>query len=270
VQPVPLVYQQAHLPRWRQWPRWPWVCAAIIAAAWIAHETLWPRWRHWQREHERSLGEQQWYRSVAQHVDPPTKLKYSEDPADAPPGGFTDSYCTDDSAAQSQGFVCFGGTQADYCVRHLTGWSPVCGVREMVNLFTHERTTSSGVTRLVVVGIPRFHNGKLSLSWQQIAVRGGFCRDLNSDSIELDMTGICGPGEIRLYAGQPDPAVASKFSIPFAARGRSGCIDGVFVEQPARSFFGEPGDPESAYVVKAWVRQPPATPPQRSSLHVRG
>jgi hypothetical protein len=195
------------------------------------------------------------------HSEPVGKLKYSEDPADAPPTGFPDTYVSNEHPWTNQGFAIFGTGPSDMCVCHFTGWSPVAGVPEYANLFIRERTTDTGVTRLVLVSRPWFDEGKLRLFWQQIGVRDGFCRELNGDTVCLDMRGICSPGEIRIFTGQPDASDPSRFSIPFQARGRSGWIDGKFVSQSPPVYPGQPVNPEFGYVVKLSIRLAPTTRP---------
>ena len=241
--------------RWRRRPRL-WLLAAFMLSLITAQQTLWPMAKSWERRRQRSLADRQWYARVRNHVESPTKLKYSEDPADAPPGGFSGEYYpVTTNYEQQQGYVVFGGTAADATVVHFSGWSPVCSVPFRANLFIHERTiASSGVTRLIVVPAVRFADGDLIISWQQIAIRGGLCCEFNGDDAKLDFRSICGPGEIRIFAGQPDPADASRFHIPFTARGRSGRIDGQFISQPPPIYAGKAPNPEWGYVVKFAVR----------------
>jgi hypothetical protein len=239
------------IPRWRRARVW--LALGVIVALLAAHETLWPMARAWERRRQRSLADRQWYAAVRQHVDPPTKLKYTENPADAPPGGFAESYPVDGHENQI-GYAKFGGTRVDARVVRFSGWSPVASAREWVNLFIHERTTSAGVTRLVIVMDPSFEKNTLNIDWQQVAVRDGFCMSLNGDAARIDMSGICAPGEIRIFAGQPHPTDAARFSIPFTARGRSGFIDGVFVSQPPPVYEHFESDPERGHVVKLSVR----------------
>jgi hypothetical protein len=262
--PIPLAYA-GRTARWRRAKPWvggALVLALMLGAAWV-QQWLLPELRYREKQRQRSRWERQWYASCAGHLQPIGTLKYSEDPTDAPAGGFADHYVLDYhvSPPLEQGFVSFGGAQWDATVCHFTGWSPVCYVPGMVNLFIHERTTKSGVTRLIVVGgRPWFEDGKLCFGWQQIAVRKGFCRDLNAGNVRLDMTGICKPGEIRIFAGQPDLVDASRFSIPFQARGRRGWIDGVFTSQPRPEYADSSTDFDWDCGVKFSVRRAESRP----------
>jgi hypothetical protein len=72
-------------------------------------------------------------------------------------------------------------------------------------------------------------DGLLTFQFKQIGASGGSYAWLRGDRVSIDMAGVCGPGEIRLYAGQADEKDASRFAIPFEARGVRGWIDGQFV-----------------------------------------
>jgi hypothetical protein len=242
-------------PRWRRRPGL-WLFVAVIVSLILAQQTLWPMAKSWERRRQRSLGDKQWYANVRHYTAPPTKLKYSEDPADIPAGGSSGEYYPlSANYDQRQAYIVFGGPPADATVVHFTGWSPVASVPFRANLFIHERTTRSGVTRLIVLPGARFEDGNLVVGWQQIGMRDGLCTELNGDDVKLDFSSICGPGEIRIFAGQPDRNDPSRFSIPFQARGRSGWIDGEFVTQSPPVYPGEAPDPEWGYVVKLSVRR---------------
>jgi hypothetical protein len=130
-------------------------------------------------------------------------------------------------------------------------------------LLLHARTTRAGLTRLIAVDRPSFHGNLLRLNVSQIGPLNGVPRILRGGATEIDMIGIAGPGEIRLYAGQPDPQHASRFSIPFDARGRRGFIDGVFKPGPSSSPESESAriEQEANSMVEFSVRMEATTQP---------
>ncbi len=175
-------------------------------------------------------------------MEPPSRPKYTEDPADAPDGVFQRTYRVANQPAV--GFRSFGGSFVERLpCYNADGESILAGSRDEVMLFMHLRTTSAGLTRLIAVSNPQFNGHDLVLHCDQIALLNGDYRILRGEPIHLDMTGICGPGEIRVFAGQPDPGDSSRFSIAFVADGRRGWIDCKFRPRPAFS-----KDPENAAI----------------------
>jgi hypothetical protein len=169
-----------------------------------------------------------WYELGATWVEPPTRLKYTENPADAPDGHFVRSYGRS-SAGPFTGFASFGGGKVDRLPLFNGAGKPIlAGSPDEVMLFAHLRTNEAGLTRLICVHAPHFHGSKLGIDVAQIGLLNGEYRIIHGNYMQMEMSGMCGPGEIRLYAGQPDPADPSRFSIPFEARGRSGHINGIF------------------------------------------
>jgi hypothetical protein len=81
---------------------------------------------------------------------------------------------------------------------------------------------------LIAVGQPRVEQDSLNLDVAQVGLLNGLPVTFRGGPVQIPMHGICKPGEIRLYAGQADQNDASRFSIPFEARGRRGWIDGTF------------------------------------------
>lgn len=186
-----------------------------------------------------------WYAAAQAWSEPSTKLKYTEDPADAPNGKFDRSYGRTGGTAFT-GFKAFGETPMERLPYfNSEGQLFLAGGRgtDSVMLLLHSRTTSAGLTRLIAIDRPSFDGNLLRLNVSQIGPLNGDYRILRGGATEVDMTGIAGPGEIRLYAGQPGLQNRSRFSIPFEARGRRGYIDGVFKPGSSSS-----PDPENARI----------------------
>jgi hypothetical protein len=172
---------------------------------------------------------QRWYTAALTWSEPPTKLKYTENPADAPNGKFDRSYGRS-GATTYTGYRAFGSGFVERLPLFTGDGMPILsGTPDQVMLFMHQRTTREGLSRLISVSNPRFDGNLLRMQIDQIGPLKGEYRILRGGGCELDMTGICGPGEIRLFAAQPDPTDAAKFSIPFEARDVKGFIDGEFV-----------------------------------------
>ena len=123
----------------------------------------------------------------------------------------------------------------------LEGWNPLMMSGAGVELFLHERRNSKGERRIVVLEYDPH-------SWTPLLARvvtpGGF-RDPPklppgpAHMSALLLTASSGPPHLRLFAGQPDPADESRFTIRFDRGGKIGTIygqlkddDGVTVEAP--------------------------------------
>jgi hypothetical protein len=235
---------------------------AVIVGVWFAQARA-DRW-YYMRNYRRDADV--WYAASLNWREPTTTLKYTENPADAPPGGrFRRSYGKPGSTA-STGFQTFGGGFVERRPGYYEDGRPaLTGTPDQVMLVMHQRTTSDGsLTRLIAVGDPRFDGNSLGLEIDQIGMLNGDYRVLRGGYRKIDMTGIAGPGEIRIFAGQPDPNDASRFSIPFEARGQIGFIDGVY--EPGPSFSK---DPENAKIeaemnanVKLTIHMPGITRPE--------
>ena len=179
-----------------------------------------------------------WYAAAATWSQPPDTLKYTENPADAPPGGFVLRYQYPNTRAPV-GFQGFGGSPVEKMPVLITGGrQALVGGPSHGHLFMHERTTSAGRKRLLVVHQPAFEGNVLHLRVEQVALHRGVYRTVWSFAESIDLTGVAGPGEIRLYAGQPDPADPSRFAIGFEARGRRGRLLGAF--EPGTSLSDDP------------------------------
>ena len=222
---LPLTYEQ-RAAAWRR-PRL-WLLVATVVALVLSWQLLYPQVRYWESERRRRRWESRWYAASLRHVDPPTKLKYTENSADAPPGGFVHKYWFE--TGHTVGYQSYGGTLFDDKPHHFTGWSPVGSLPGEVNLFSHERTSSEGDSALLIVSDPRFQQDGLAVPWQLVGMRDGWPVTLDQNMELLKTAGIVDPHEIRIYAGQPDPNDRSRFGIPFEARGRRGWIDGVFTD----------------------------------------
>ena len=258
--PIQLTYGQQP-PAWRR--RRTWILLFVIASVAISAYLAWPRATKWYATYEYRRDAKQWYAQAATWSEPPTKLKYTENPEDAPSGKFVRSYGRS-GATTYTGFRSFGGHPVERLPRFYAGGIPaLAATPDQVHLFMHERTTSAGLTRLIAVHNPGFDGDQLSLSFDLIGLLNGQITSLRGGARDVDMTGIAGPGEIRLYAGQPDPTDKSRFTIPFEARGRRGWIDGVF-----KTGVHTSTDPENARIeqemnsiVEFEVRLEPATQP---------
>jgi hypothetical protein len=180
-----------------------------------------------------------WYAASLTWVEPPTMLKYTENPADGRNGTFDRAYRKQGSTTRT-GYQSFGGAFVERLpLFYGDGRPALTGSPDQVMLIMHQRTTADGsIKRLIAVSNPRFDGNNLGLQIDQIGALNGEYRVLRGGHRKIDMTGIAGPGEIRIFAGQPDPADISRFSIPFEARGQTGFIDGVF--QLGRSFSKDP------------------------------
>jgi len=212
------------------------VLIAVIAGVWFAkvRADRWYYLRNYRRDAET------WYAMSLNWREPPTTLKYTENPADAPAGGkFPRSYGKPGSAT-STGFQSFGGSFVERLpLFYEDGRPALTASPDQVMLVMHQfTTTDSSLTRLIAVSNPRFDGNSLGLQVDQIGAVNGDYRLLHGGYRKLDMTGIAGPGEIRIFAGQPDPNDRSRFSIPFEARGRIGFIDGVY--EPGATYSKDP------------------------------
>jgi hypothetical protein len=229
-----------HAPPWRR--RRPIIIAAVVLALATA---LWLCWPQIDRVYQTWLYHRElraWYQLTQTWQEPPTKLKYTENPADAGPSGkFERSYGTT-AAGPFTGYMAYGGGTVDRLPLFTSTGQPMLA-REprdvMMMLFVHSRTNTAGLTRVIGINHPHFEGSKLMVDVDQIGPNPkGDPALLRAGWAQLDMTGICGPNEIRIYAGQADAKDPSRFTIPFEARGRTGHIDGVF--QPGETFSKDP------------------------------
>jgi hypothetical protein len=234
--PIPLTYG-------RQAPAWrrkrvivPLIVIPLLAASlWYGYGRLSLAYERWKNEREIRT----WYAAAQIWSEPSTKLKYTENPADAKNGKFLRSYTRSGSTQPATGYKAFGQTPMERLPLFDSNGTPMlAGSPDEVMLFLHARTTSAGLTRLLAINRPSFDGKFLGLNVNQVAPMHGSYRIIRGGWQRIDMTGIAGPGEIRLYAGQADPNDPAKFSIPFDARGRKGWIDGVFT--PGQTFSSNP------------------------------
>jgi hypothetical protein len=241
--PVELSYGR-QAPAWRR--RRYWIIAALVIAALLCGYFIRRQVSQWYYLWSYRREAARWYANALTWSEPPTKLKYTENPADAdwPNGKFMRSYGTSGGSTLI-GFKSFGGASAERRPVFNGNGQPILAAGpDDVMLFLHERTTPGGMKRLVAVRWPHFDltapSGKsiLGIDTNVIGLFKGDYRILKGNYRQMNMTGIADPGEIRLFAGQADPSDASKFSIPFEARGRKGWIDGQFVD--GQSFSKDP------------------------------
>jgi len=221
-------------PAWRR--RRYWIYAALVIAALLCGYFIRRQLSQWYYLWSYRREAARWYANALTWSEPPTKLKYTENPADAPATGFMRAYSTSGSGKRI-GFATFGQSPVERLpLFNGTGQPILAGSPDEIMLFMHERTTPGGLNRLIAIRNPHFDltspatQPMLGLDIQQIALLKKDYRILIGNWRKIDMTGIVAPGEIRLYAGQVDPNDASKFSIPFEARGRRGWIDAQFVD----------------------------------------
>ena len=104
----------------------------------------------------------------------------------------------------------------------------------MATVFCHQRTSATGVRRLVVVrrdgsfGYQFIHEFVVTildpapLPWTGDAQPVG----VEATSLGAFAHWIRLPPPVRYYAGQPDPADASRFTIRYVADGREGLVEG--------------------------------------------
>ncbi len=197
---------------------------AVIVAGWMTSSRVAAWYELWSYRHEAA----RWYAAACNFSEPPTKLKYTENPADAPRGGFVHSYSVSGSNVTT-GAASYGGSTVERLPLFTGDGKPILAAApDQAMLFVHLRTSAHGLTRLIAVERPIFDGKILRFPFNEIGLLKGDYRILRGGTVTIDMSGIAAPGEIRIFAGQPDPKDASRFSIPFEARGRRGYFDGVF------------------------------------------
>jgi hypothetical protein len=270
--PVPLSYgHQAPIWRRRKTIILVFLLLGLVGGGYFAWQPARNWYAHWQYQRQAM----RWYNAALNWSEPSTKLKYSENPADfnAPGAGTTTLYDEDGNAVSVPMYTGttkskhFGGSFVERPPRFGHGGVCLTALPEQFLLFAHGRTTKAGLSRLIAIGDPYFGGRKLRLYVEQIEIFRGKPTTMRGEPEDVDMTGICGPGEIRLYAGQPDPNDPAKFSIPFEARGRKGWIDGIFT--PGRSFSSDPKnagiEQEANSRVSFSIRMAPVTTTQPAS-----
>jgi len=226
--PVPITLSYA-----RQPPAWRWrriiVPVVIIIAAIFAGWMTWSRVAEWYELWSYRRDAARWYAAACNFSEPPTKLKYTENPADAPGGKFFHAYGHRDSIVDT-GYQRFGGSLAERLPLFTGDGKPILAAAPgEAMLFMHLRTNAHGLTRLIAVERPMFDGKILRFPFNEIGLLKRDYRILRGGTATIDMTGVAAAGEIRIFAGQPDPNDASRFSIPFEASGRRGYFDGVFI-----------------------------------------
>jgi hypothetical protein len=227
-------------PRWRR--RRTWITAAILVVVALSVLTTWRHAKQWYHQWVYRREAARWYAQAANWVELPTKLKYTENPIDAPRGKFLRSYSV--AGSPNIGFKSFGGSSVERLpLFDASGRLFLAASPDEVMFFMHERTTANDVTRLIAINDPHFAGDYFGVNCNVIGLLNGDYRVLRGGWRRLDMTAICGPGEIRVFAGQPDPKDRSRFSIPFEAHGRRGWIDGVF--KPGPGVFNDPAKARS-------------------------
>jgi hypothetical protein len=257
-QPIQLDYGR-NPPRWRR--RKVWIKATILLAVALSALVTWRHARQWYYQWAYRREAARWYAQAANWVEPPTKLKYTENPSDF--AGKSPRFYSVRSSPKIA-FMSFGGSPVEHLPLFDTTGRPILAASpDEAMLLMHERTTPAGLTRLIAVRKPFFEGNKLRFPFDTIGLLNKDYRCLRGGTVTLDMTGICGPGEIRIFAGQPDPADKSRFAISFEARGRRGYFDGVFTA--GRSVSKDPAsvkiEQEMNSVVELTVRMEPATRP---------
>jgi hypothetical protein len=181
-----------------------------------------------------------WYKLACNWTEPATDLKYSENPADAPAQGFLNRYWFFTPEQLQKIWAANNGRMPAvppgtpqirfgyFNLRPVDKLPMFYGQEPMSLLFSHERTSTAGVMRLLVIYSPAFEGTLLRLQSMQMNTYSRKDAPWQGNAVHVQMKDICAPGEIRLYAGQVDKKDASRFSIPFEARGRHGWIDGVY------------------------------------------
>ena len=212
-------------PSFRRWLRLFYlsgVLIAIVAGGWVAKDAIAHRFAKYQygRQADR------WYPRVVSRMEAPAVLKYTENPSDAP-YGFT-------SSVGGVGFEIRGQDPAIDRLPMFNGRGDPILSNDWCIVFAHERTNSTGLTRLLMVSMNPWQGGKIWLSTYQIVrhtggTLQGMIGMLKSTGNWFDMSGFATPGSLRVFSGQPDPKDASRFYIPFESNGRHGRICGVFV-----------------------------------------
>lgn len=241
--PVELTYGR-QAPKWRR-KRY-WVLGGIVIVSLAVGFLVRQRVKSWYDLWVYRQEAARWYASALNWSEPPTKLKYTENPADAPGSKFLRFY-NNGGTTRLIGFKTFGGAPQECRPMFNTYGQPILarGPDEIM-LFLHQRTTPGGLTRLVAACSPHFDlsapPGKslLGIDTNLIGPLNGDYRILKGNYRLIDMTGVAAPGEIRIFAGQCDPKDASRFSIPFEARGKFGLIEGQFIDGP--SFSKDPAN----------------------------
>lgn len=260
--PVELAYgRQAPVYRRRKTILLALLLIGVIAGGYFAKSRVEHAYYMWNYRREAA----RWYAASLTWREPPTKLKYTENPADARNGTFDHAYRKQGSTTRT-GYQSFGGAFVERLpLFYGNGRPALSGSPDQVMLVMHQRTTPDGsITRLIAVSNPRFDGNNLGLQVDQIGTLNGEYCVLRGGYRKIDMTGVAGPGEIRIFAGQPDPADPSRFSIPFEARGQAGFIDGVYQLGP--SFSKDPSQAKieaeaNVHVALSIRMAPPATQP---------
>jgi hypothetical protein len=211
-------------PSFKRWLRLFSVCVVVLAigwAGWFASESI----RRWyvRRQYQRMADK--WYVLAANHVDTPPVLKYTDDPIDAPAGGFT-------SLVGGLGFRKNQDPTVDRIPMFNGNGDPIL-TSDWRIVFTQERTNSIGLKRLLIVDMTSWMGNNIDLQVYQVARSSrqmpGMIGLENGRGTRVNMTGFATPGSLRLFSGQADRTDPAKFYIPFESHGRRGRIYGTFV-----------------------------------------
>src|SRR5687767_1551538 len=261
VGPAPLVY--APPPRWHRRRRFRVALLAVLVLGLAGAGWRWgpAGWKHAQFLH--------WQRQCLAYSPPPDLVVYETDPTRAAAliqkPGYT-------SVAQLGGPPIAVYTPRCWSEAMRLGGVPVTNTGfgaggPGATLFLHERTTPSGVRRLVAVHAPAGGAAVVALPIPAPvvvqpatltagpSVRGAVAKvqlKLTFPTPSGSFTVLSSPPgtTTRFFAGRPDPANPSRFTIPFEAGGSRGEIEG----------FLDDGD-----ALRLAITSAPATPPVASA-----
>ena len=212
-------------PSYRRWLRL-FAVLAIVAATVAGIYMARARVHLWLAERRYAKESAVWYAKALTNTEPATVLKYSENPADAPAGGFI-------SSVSGVHFGVFQDPYIDRLPMFYGAGEPLLADRFTV-VFAHERTNAAGLKRLIMVDFGHWSGNQIWFSTYQICPmpsgpRAGAISNLRSNGTNVNMTGFATPGTLRLYAGQIDPNDPARFWIPFESNGKHGRINGSFI-----------------------------------------
>jgi hypothetical protein len=212
-----------------------------------ARAVFWPRlephWAEWRFNREAFA----WHRLASAWAEPPNKLKWSTAKVDfdamhvyyLPRMAVAPAFDLDERQIL-----------LDSTGRQRWANSPM--------LFMHSRTTAAGLTQLVCVGKPqRSGEGAIVVPISILTPSNGRIVEVLRGGASIDFAPCGDVEQLRLFAGQPDPNDASRFTIPFESHGRPGVIDGVFESSTDPSVDASTA---SSGRVRLTLRVPSATP----------
>lgn len=213
--------------RRRRWPRWAAaICLVLLAAGAV----------RWGRVAWNALRYEYRWHAVMTLSPPPEKIIYEEDPVGAAALLHTRGYVVMPNVLFDRGWYPHPppGWQAPACFMP-EEFAAVDRPMRAAAAFVHGRTTLKGQTSLVVVDCaamsfgPKGHvAGLLGWTIERESSPGRTVRHVgDSSGVSTVLLCLRSPSQhLRVFAGQPDPADPSHFTICYETAGARGIIDG--------------------------------------------